>query len=178
MERNTLVRVVLPLSVITVIDLARVGRELTDLDEFMVQAVIRTPGTPMQLPRLSKMLDDVAQANKLNLLEDPDRKALLNALSYLKDHAPKLHISFSAEPNPAFVMKVAEFIRGNISPIALIQIGLQPTIAAGCIIRSPNKQFDLSLRQHLRESRGILSDLLHKVTDAPAAQPTVMKPIA
>ena len=53
-------KIALPLSVITVIDLSRVGRELELLDEFMVQSAIRTPGTPMQLPRLSKLLDDVA----------------------------------------------------------------------------------------------------------------------
>jgi hypothetical protein len=163
--------VALPLSVITVIDLARVGRELTDVDEFMLQASLRKPGTSMNLPRLSKLLDDTAQINKLNLLEEKDRKALINALSYVKEHAPRLHISFSAEPNAQFVTKVADYIRREIHPLALIQVGIQPTIAAGCILRTPNKQFDLSLRHHLKDSRTILSDLIHKVQDA-AMQPT------
>lgn len=157
--------VVLPLSVITVIDLARVGRELTDVDEFMLQASLRKPGTPMNLPRLSKLLDDTASANKLNLLEEKDRKALINALSYVKEHAPRLHISFSAEPNAQFVTKIADYIRKNIHSLALIQIGVQPTIAAGCIFRTPNKQFDLSLRQHLKQSRTVLSELIHKTQD-------------
>jgi len=165
--------VILPLSVITYIDLSRVGRELTDLDDFLLQSSIRTPGTPMALPRLSKLLDDTATANKLNLLDEKDRKALINALSYIKDNAPRLHISFSAEPNAAFVTKVAEFIRTNISPVALLQIGLQPTIAAGCIIRTPNRQFDLSLRHHLRDNRQILGDLIHKIQDAQ--QPVMRK---
>lgn len=165
--------VVLPLSVITLIDLARVGRELTDLHEFMLQAAIRTPGTPMQLPRLSKLLDDTATVNKLNLLEEQDRKALINALVYVKKHAPKLHISFSAEPNAQFVTKIADYIRTNISPLALIQVGLQPTIAAGCILRTPNKQYDLSLRQHLRNNRKLLAELIHKAQEAP--QPAVRK---
>lgn len=167
-------KIVLPLSVITIIDLSRVGRELEQLDEFMVQSTIRTPGTPMQLPRLSKMLDDVAVANKVNLLEDTHRKALLNALSYLKEHAPKLHISFSAEPNGTFITKIAEYIRTNISPVALLQVGLQPTIAAGCILRSPNKQFDLSLRQHLKKNRDTLAVLIHETqTAAPATAMSV-----
>jgi hypothetical protein len=155
-------KIILPLSVMTVVDLSRVGRELDQLDEFMVQSAIRTPGTPMQLPRLSKMLDDVAIANKANLLEENDRQALLKALSYLKEHAPKIHISFSAEPNGNFVNKIAEYIRTNISPVALLQIGLQPTIAAGCILRSPNRQFDLSLRSHLKNSRETLTKLIHE----------------
>ena len=165
--------IVLPLSVITIIDLSRVGRELSNLDEFLLQSAIRTPGTPMSLPRLSKLLDDTAQINKLNLLEENDRKALINALSYIKDHGPRLHISFSAEPSAPFVTKIAEYIRNNISPLALLQIGLQPTIAAGCIIRTPSKQFDLSLRQHLRDNTKKLTDLIHAVQETP--QPAVRK---
>lgn len=159
--------VVLPLSVITFIDLSRVGRELTNLDEFMIQSAIRTPGTPMQLPRLSKLLDDVAIANKLNLLEENDRKALLNALNYLREHAPRLHISFSAEPSGQFITKIAEYIRNNISAVALLQVGLQPTIAAGCIIRSSSHQFDLSLRQHLKKSGSLLGEYIHSLQDIP-----------
>lgn len=157
--------IVLPISVITVIDLARVGRELTDVNEFMLQASIRKPGTSMSLPRLSKLLDDTATANKLNLLDENDRKALLHALSYVKEKAPKLHISFSAEPNAQFVIKIADYIRKNIHPLALIQVGIQPTIAAGCILRTPNKQFDLSLRQNLKNSRPMLSELIHKTQE-------------
>lgn len=166
--------VILPLSVITFIDLSRVGRELSSLDDFMLQASIRKPGAPSaQLPRLSKLLEDTASVNKLNLLDEKDRKALINALSYIKEHAPKLHISFSAEPNARFVTKIADYIRKEINPLALIQIGLQPTIAAGCILRTPNKQFDLSLRQHLRNNRPLLVELIHKSQAAP--QPAIQK---
>ena len=163
--------IVLPLSVITVIDLSRVGREISNLDDFLLQSTIRTPGTPMSLPRLSKLLDDTAQVNKLNLLEQDDRTALINALSYIKEHGPRMHISFSAEPSATFVTRVAEYIRNNISPLVLLQVGLQPTIAAGCIIRTPSKQFDLSLRRHLHDNTKILTELIHAVQDTP--QPAV-----
>ncbi len=163
----------LPLSVITMIDLARVGRELTDLDEYLLQAAIRTPGTPMQLPRLSKMLDETANVNKVNLLEEKQRKALITALSYVKEKAPRLHISFSAEPNAIFITKIAEYIRNDINSMALIQIGLQPTIAAGCVLRSSNKQFDMSLRHHLRDARPILLEMISKVKDV--SQPALQK---
>ena len=166
---HELEHVKLPLSVITMIDLARVGRELTDLDEYLLQASIRTPGTPMQLPRLSKMLDDVATANKVNLLEEKQRKALITALSFVKEKAPRLHLSFSAEPSPLFISKIAQYIRNDIDPIALIQIGLQPTIAAGCVLRSSNKQFDMSLRQHLSDARPLLLEMISKVNDAKPA---------
>ena len=153
--------VVVPISVITLIDMSRLFRELNDIDEFLVQSAIRTPGTPMTLPRLSKLLDDMAIANSVNLLDEPQRKSLIKVVANLKDNAPRLHISFSAEPSGKFVIKIAEYIRKNISPIALLQVGLQPTIAAGCILRTPNKQFDLSLRQHLQNSKDKLSELIH-----------------
>lgn len=159
--------IVLPLSVITDIDLSRVQRELGNLDEFLLQAAIRTPGTPMNLPRLSKLLDDMASENKLNLLEADNRTALINAINYLKEHAPRLHISFSAEPSAPFISKIAQYIRTEISPVAVLQVGLQPTIAAGCILRTPNKQFDMSLRQHLRDNIKTLAGLIHAVQDAP-----------
>ena len=111
--------IVLPLSVITDIDLSRVQRELGNLDEFLLQAAIRTPGTPMNLPRLSKLLDDMASENKLNLLEADNRTALINAINYLKEHAPRLHISFSAEPSAPFISKIAQYIRTEISPVAV-----------------------------------------------------------
>lgn len=155
-------KIKLPLSVITMIDVSRALRELENLDEFLVQAAIRKPGTSMSLPRLSRLLDDTATANELNLLNEDHRKALINALAYVKDHAPRLHISFSAEPSAAFITKIAEFIRANISQVAVLRVGLQPTIAAGCIIRTPNKQFDFSLRQHLREKRSELAKLIHQ----------------
>ena len=159
--------IVLPLSVITIIDLSRVQRELDGLNEFLLQSAIRTPGTPMNLPRLSKLLDDLAAVNKLSLLDEEHRTALINAVGYLKEHAPRLHISFSAEPSAPFISKIAQYIRTEISPVAVLQVGLQPTIAAGCILRTPNKQFDMSLRQHLRNNTQALVELIHSVQDAP-----------
>lgn len=168
------VAVVLPLSVITTMDLSRVLRELSLLDEFLLQSSIRTPGTPMTLPRLSRLLDETATVNKMNLLEQQDRTVLIAALTSIKERAPRLHISLTAEPSAQFINKISEYIRANISSTALIQIGLQPTIAAGCIFRTPNRQFDFSLRQHLRECRPKLSELIHQTQVVnPVARPLV-----
>ena len=173
-------KVSLPLSIITLIDLSRVQRELGELDEFLLQSSIRKPGTPMSLPRLSKLLDDMAASNGVNLLEEDERRALVSAVDTIKNDAPRIHISFSAEPSAHFVNKIASFMRVQISPIVLLQIGLQPTIAAGCIIRTPNKQLDFSLRHRLKNSRSVLAELLHAslmptapgTSGAPVAQPT------
>jgi len=39
-------------------------------------------------------------------------------------------------------------------------VGLQPTIAAGIVLRTPNHQFDFSLRQHLYKNRAKLREAL------------------
>jgi len=37
---------------------------------------------------------------------------------------------------------------------------LQPTIAAGCIVRTPNKVFDFSLRERFADAEGLLLQAL------------------
>jgi hypothetical protein len=40
------------------------------------------------------------------------------------------------------------------------QVGLQPTIAAGCVVRTSNKVFDMSLKEHLTEQEQYLMQLI------------------
>jgi F0F1-type ATP synthase delta subunit len=71
-----------------------------------------------------------------------------------------LHISFAAEPSTQALEKILVWFRANIHPQALLQVGLQPTIAAGCVLRTPNKVFDMSLRNHLIEQQKYLMQLI------------------
>jgi hypothetical protein len=66
----------LPLSVVSQIDLARLLRELNSLDDFFSGAKIRTASTAMQLPKLSRQLDQLARDNNANLLDDKARTKL------------------------------------------------------------------------------------------------------
>ncbi len=151
----------LPLTVITKLDVLRLVREMGALDEFMVQASLRSGGTPMQqLPKLSRILDDTARANNINLLDPEHRKALLAALEHLKTNAPTIHVSFAAEPSAAFLTQVITWIRSNIDQNLILQVGLQPQIAAGCIVRSENKLFDFSLRANFTSKREQLGAML------------------
>ena len=146
----------LPIAVISPVDVGRLERELTALDEFLSQSTIRKPGEPMSLPRTSRLLEQLAQDNTLNLLTEADRKHLLQFLMELKSIAPKVHISFAVDPSPAFLRKLISWLRREIHPLVLLTVGLQPGIAAGCIVRTPDKYFDFSLRQHLLDKRDIL----------------------
>jgi hypothetical protein len=65
-------------------------------------------------------------------------------------HAPLLHMSFSAEPSPVFMNKLIAYVRENIHPLALIQVGLQPTIGAGFMLRTTNKYYDYILKDGIK----------------------------
>jgi len=169
----------LPIAVTTPVDIARLLRELEQLEEFLVQASLRGAGTPVAVPRTSAHLDQLGQLNKLNLVSADDRQRLKLFLDAVKAQAPRLHVSFSADPPEAFIEKLMAWLRREIHGLVLITIGLQPNIGAGCVIRSTNKYFDLSLRQDFEKKRSLLRDaILATAGDMPAvaAMPAAIVP--
>lgn len=151
--------------VISPADLARLRREVISLSDFFVNAQGRQTGTAIQPPKLTRALNQLAQENQINLLEAADRDKLEKALGDLHESAPTLHISFASEPSPKALEKLITWIRSNISPNALIQVGLQPSIAAGAFLRTPNKMFDMSLRASLKKSEPMLVKLIAGAID-------------
>jgi F0F1-type ATP synthase delta subunit len=147
-------------NIVSQVDVARILRELKSLDDFFISTKARAAGTPMQLPKLTRSLDKLARDNKLNLLDESHRKALYQELDQVIGKSPLIHISFAAEPSPKAVEKILVWFRTNIHPQVLLQVGLQPSIAAGCVVRTANKVFDLSLREHLNNEQAYLAQLI------------------
>lgn len=150
----------LPLSIISRQDVIRLTRELKALDDFMLQAKIRKPGEGLSLPRLSRLLEETAESNQLNLLQEDDRKNLTGVLVKVRDNAPQVNISFATDPSAAFMKKIVEWFRREVHPVMLVQVGLQPTLAAGCVVRTTNKQFDLSLRNGFAQKTATFMEIL------------------
>lgn len=150
----------LPEAVISKIDVARLMRELNSLDDFLVQASIRPPGTSTQPPRLTRSLELVAKDNKYNLLDKDHRRQLQAQLNLIMGQSPQVHISFAAEPSIAALNRIVGWFRSNIHPQTLLQVGLQPTIGAGCLVRTPNLMFDISLRAYLKQEEPYLVKLI------------------
>ena len=150
----------MPTGIVGKVDVGRLLREIQALDNFMSQAAIRQPGTPMKLPKTSRLLDEIVAINKLNALVEEDRSRLLHFMMEVYAHAPLLHMSFSADPSPLFMQRLTEWIRKEIHPLALIQVGMQPNMGAGCVVRTTNKYFDFSLRQRFIERRDVLAQKL------------------
>ncbi|MCA9332638.1 hypothetical protein KDA00_02075 [Candidatus Saccharibacteria bacterium] len=153
--------IVLPTGVTGRMDVGRLVREVDALDQFLEQAAVRKPGTPMQMPKTSKLLDEMLETNKINALVEDDRKRLLNFLITVRAKAPVMHMSFSADPAPLFTQKLVTWLRDNIHPLVLLHVGIQPNIGAGCIVRTTNKQFDLSLKQDFAKQHPLLMAKIH-----------------
>ena len=157
--------IVLPLGVVGKVDLGRLIRELEALDNFVGAAEVRQPGTQPQLPKTSRLMDELIESNKLNVLVDADREQLKQFLQSVRKDAPVLHMSFSADPSPLFTKQLITWLRKNLHPLVLLQVGLQPTIGAGAVVRTTNKYFDLSLRDRFDKSRDILLQKMRGIAE-------------
>lgn len=152
-ERRTLD---LPVTISSPVEVGRLINELTQLDESLMQLELRDAGEAVKMPKTTRLLDKLAETNKLNLLKDDDRKQLLKFLSLIYEHAPVLRMSFSIDPAPAFIERLVTWLRREIHPQVLVNIGLQPNIGAGCLVYGSSKVFDFSLKQTFAEARPLL----------------------
>jgi hypothetical protein len=155
----------LPISVLNKGDILRLMREINSMDDFFITAQARQPGTPIQPPKTSRMLDQLAHDNGLNLIDTTQRQNLYKNLEYLSQNAPGLHISFANEPTPKAIEPLLVWLRENIHPQILLQVGYRPAIAAGCVLRTPNKIFDMSLNVHLQKQVPVLMKLIAGATN-------------
>lgn len=165
--------ITLPMQIATKVDVGRLFREAEGLESFLTQAAIREPGTPIKLPKTSRLMDDFISVNKINPLHEQDRQDMLAFIGKIRTDAPVIHMSFGADPSVSFVQNLTKWLRQEIHPYALLHIGLQPNIGAGCVVRTVNKQFDFSLRQHFRKQRPLLIEKMRQGIDPKPAMAAV-----
>lgn len=176
----------LPEQVVSSVDLVRVLRELEEVDESLRQNKLRKPGSPTKLARSSTTLEELASNNKVTLTDEKQRDQLITVLKGFMQHAPRIHMSVAAEPTANFKKDVIIWLRKNIHPLTLLEIGLQPNLAAGCVVRTNNKVFDMSLRNRLHQERSRLYEEISDVGEAaeakakvvPSPAPTTIAPSA
>lgn len=150
----------LPVSVVGPADLGRLIRELEAIDDALLQVGLKQGSLENRMAGTSKLMDQTIHVNRLNLLKPEDRASLKTFLETAKKGAPVLHVSFSADPPQAFLEKLVSWFRREVHPSALLTVGLQPNIGAGCILRTTNRQFDFSLRQDFADKRALLLERL------------------
>lgn len=153
-------------------DLKRVRRELESVDDFLHQAGLRqnaqrdSSGKAIKLPQVSRIVDELSSETDVNLLQASDRTKLIQYVTDMLEKAPVVHISFASEPSASFLVKLTLWLRSNIHPHVLVQIGLQPSIAAGCIVRTSMRQYDFSLTKAFDEHK---DDLVKDLKNGPQA---------
>lgn len=151
----------LPVSIVGLIDVGRVLREVEHLEGVMQSQAIRSEGHAVAgSPQVSQLLDETIQLNRLDMTNHAHRQQLHAFLLDVKKSAPKVHMSFSANPSTRFIAELTTWLRKNIHPLVLVAIGLQPGIGAGCVLRTTNKYFDMSLSKSFGDSRAILMKYL------------------
>lgn len=146
-------------------DVTRLNRELDSLDDFFVSAKARPAGSPIVPPKLSHALEALAKENAVNLLDEKNRQTLADQLAAVYKEAPNFHISFAVEASPKSLERILVWMRQSVHPQLLLQVGLQPTIAAGCVLRTTNKVFDMSLRARLNSQTEYLAALIKESVD-------------
>ena len=160
----------LPLALVSRADLSRCLREIEKLDDYFHQAALRGSNA-RDLPRLGHVLDAVASSNGLNLLHAEHRSAIREFLVKLKAQAPVVHMSFPSEAGSDFTGRLLTWFRSEAHPYTVLHIGLQPDLAAGCVMRTSNKFFDFSFRARFEKSKAKLIAALEAADKAMQAQP-------
>jgi hypothetical protein len=143
-------------------DIIRLHREIRAFIDAVTQSIMRHDN-PVQYPAISEQLRALAVANQVDMRDPKNCEGMLERLDYLKEHAPSIHISFPTEPTAEVLERLVTWFREEVDPNVVIQVGLQPTIAAGVVVRTPNHQFDFSLRRHLYANRQKLGEALQRV---------------
>ncbi len=120
---------ILPVSIISPTDVARLKREIDGIDNYFAQAQIREGGQQqVAMPRMSKLMDQLAAENKLNMLQNDHRAYVVKTLETLQVSAPVLHVSFSVDPPGSYVQKIVYWLRMNVHGQVLVTVGLQPIL--------------------------------------------------
>ncbi len=148
--------IVLPLLLVGPVEIGRLIRELLEIDGIIAEAKLKDALDKLKLPKSSKIMEQVLEINKLDLIKNHDRMVLFDNLKHIGLKSPIIHISLSSDPTPAFTEKLMDWLRREIDPQILLTLGLQPTIGAGCIVRTTNKYFDFSLRKDFLSKRDLL----------------------
>lgn len=152
-------QLVLPSSIISTFDVARVLSELEHLDDMLTTNRVRRHigSRSITMPPLSEQLSDVLEQNELTLSKSASRSALLRQFRTLKNQAPIIHMTFAVEADRESLGQIVQWLRQEVHPQVVIAVGLQPALVAGVYVRTTNRILDLSLRGALRNGRAILA---------------------
>jgi len=113
------------------------------------------------LPEVSSALAQLIKDNDIKVTTT-SLKELKTWLAELKQSAPVLRLTFTSDPENAIITRIVKWFREQSGKEVLVRIGVQPTIAAGCIVHTPSHQYDFSLRNYLLQNTALFSEILNE----------------
>lgn len=150
---------ILPASIVTKLDLAKLVGEIETIDTAYTAVATRKKVGVRRDEKivLSDALDEFLQLNDLKLDgSQRQRGTLLTQLRQFKDKAPVLHMTFAVSADRETLIELVAWVRDNLHPQAVLAVGLQPALVAGVYLRTPNHVYDFSMREALKGSREVL----------------------
>lgn len=158
----------LPSSLATRSDLQRVIAEIERIDNSLNSAQIHEQiGHPADDSlTTSKQLADFLQINDIDIKNGEDRSRLLHDARHLKITAPVIHVTFATSADNDELTKIIDWVRQSVHPMAVLAVGLQPSLIGGVYIRTTNKVFDFSVRSQLANGRHIIKQELEALSGA------------
>ena len=153
-------KIILPPSVVSKKDVARLIDEIEFVDNAMTTKIVRAKIGKRNNAKLSfsAQLSDFVSKNELSLDDSKERRLILRQLRVLKDTAPVAHLTFATPADYQSLQQLAKWFRSAVGPQVIIEEGLQPALIAGVYVRTTNHIHDFSVRATLREKRSVLID--------------------
>jgi F0F1-type ATP synthase delta subunit len=131
----------LPSSIYTTSQLRQLQRELQQLTTLRSAKNVS----------LSNLMQDFAIANGIKKFDTVVAKKLLSYVDLAITSAPEISISLASMPNDEERGELVRWLRNAFGPQLMLHIIVQPTILAGCVLRTNKQVYDWSL-QHALEA--------------------------
>jgi|GEM_PF-383941 len=149
---------IVPASVVSRVDIARLVREFEGLDNTLTSIAVRKKAgaTQQSAPVISPQLSEFLEINSLDLNNSGARTDYIKQLRLLKDTAPIIHMTFAVVADSESLQQLVAWLRKSVHPQTIIDVHLQPALVAGVYVRTPNQVHDLSLRGKLDGQRAAL----------------------
>lgn len=142
-------KLALPDTVVTKADVARLIRDFDEYSQAVYMAELRD-SQPPSVNYISPELQELLHDNQDSLHTDQARHELLDRLRLFQRTASQIHVSFAAPPSIKVVQQLVTWFRQNVQPDIVMQIGVDPSIIGGCVVRTTNKVFSFSIVDRLR----------------------------
>jgi hypothetical protein len=160
---------ILPSAIATKADLVNVLRNLEAvLDAFVENSVRQEEGVDFAARAdVSSNLALLVKDNRLEVSVET-LKSLKTWLNHLKDHAPVVRFTFANDPDQKFLAAIVDWLRKNSGQFVLVRYGIQPSIAAGCLMYTPRHRYDFTLRKNITDSGQKLMEYIRAAAAEPA----------